>query len=99
MLMKLNQILEEMIEIAKNIGVTVRKEKGKFKSASCEVKTQKLIILNRDATLETMSSALAIGLAKYPIDNLYIKPAIREYIEIQIQSKQNEPSFELEVDY
>ena len=88
-----------MVEIAKNIGVTVRKEKGKFKSASCEVKTEKLIILNRGATLETMSSALAISLAKYPIDNLYIKPVIREYIEEQIKSKQNEKVFELEVDY
>lgn len=97
--MKLDQILEELMHLAKNIGVTVRKENGKFKSASCEVKSQKLIVLNRSTTLETMSSALAIGLAQYPIENLYIKPVVREYIEEQVQNKSKEPEFELEVEY
>lgn len=97
--MKLNHILEELLQIAQNIGITVRKENGKFKSASCEVKSEKLIVLNRSTPLETMSSALAVGLAQYPIDNLYIKPVVRDYIEEQVRNKSAEPIFELEVEY
>jgi len=97
--MKLNLILEEMMQIAKNIGVTVRKENGKFRSASCEVKSERLIVLNKSTTLETMSSALAVGLAQYPIDDLYIKPVVRDYIEEQVLNKKKEPEFELEVEY
>ncbi len=95
--MKLNLILEEMMQIAENIGVKVRKEKGKFKSASCEIKSQKLIVLNRSTSLETMSSALAVGLAQYPIDDLYIKPVVRDYIEEQVSNKKIEKDFELQV--
>jgi len=97
--MKLNLILEEMMQIAQNMGVTVRKENGKFRSASCEIKSERLIVLNKSTPLETMSSALAVGLAQYPIDDFYIKPVVRDYIEEQVISKKREPEFELEVEY
>ena len=95
--MKLKDIYEELLETAKEIGISVRKENGPFKGGFCVINDEECIILNRTDTLETMSSVLARSLAVKSVDNVFIKPAIREYIEKETTSHLVENTFNLEI--
>jgi hypothetical protein len=95
--MKINDIHKELIELAKNLGISVRKEKGNFRSGYCTINEQEIIILNRSTTIETMATVLAQGLSKHS-DKVFIKPVIREFIEKEKNVDENN-SFSLEVKY
>ena len=96
--MKLKEIYDELNQIAKDLGISVRKESGNFKSGYCTIKNNKVIILNKTNPLETASSILALSLGKNTVDKLYIKPAVREFIEKEtLASETNNKEFSLEV--
>lgn len=98
--MKLKEIYEELLEIAKQAGIKVRKENGRFNSGSCLVKEEAVIVLNKTTTMETMSSVLAKSLSEFPIDNIYIKPAVREFIEREKAiASIKDKNYKLEVEY
>ena len=98
--MKLKEIYAELLDIAKQAGIKVRRENGKFHSGSCLVKDEAVIVLNKTTTIETLSSVLAKSLSEFPIDNIYIKPAVREYIEREKAiAAIKEKNFSLEVEY
>ncbi len=84
--MKLIEIQKELMELAKSLGISVRKEKGNFRSGFCLVNDKEVIVLNKTSTIESLVSVLAICLAKYS-DKLYIKPVLREFIEKEIENK------------
>ncbi|MCX7735650.1 MAG: hypothetical protein N2319_02950 [Candidatus Kapabacteria bacterium] len=94
--MKLTEINKELLELAKSLGISVRKEKGNFRSGYCLVNDKEVIVLNKNASLETLSSVLAICLAPYS-DKIYIKPVLREYIESEIQNKSKEESDKIQI--
>jgi len=79
--MKLNEVYDEMLELAKKIGVTVRKENGKFRSGNCTINEEEVIVLNNSIPLEAKSSMLAKCLSTYSIQDVFMKPAVRDYIE------------------
>jgi len=79
--MKLNEVYDEMLDIAKKIGVTVRKENGKFKGGNCIINNEEVILINNTIPLETRTSILAGCLTNYSINNVFMKPAVRDYIE------------------
>ena len=79
--MKINEIYDELLNVAQQLGITVRKEKGSFKSGFCILNNQEMLVLNRTTPLESLSSVIAKSLSDKIIDNIYIKPVIREYIE------------------
>ncbi|MCX6155414.1 MAG: hypothetical protein NT007_14770 [Candidatus Kapabacteria bacterium] len=97
--MKINDIYDELADIAKTIGITVRRENGNFKSGFCVVNEQKLILFNRNATVELRASVLARCLSTQSIEKMYLKPVIREYIEKEVASAENIKDFELVVKY
>ena len=97
--MKSNEIYDELVDIAKKLGITVRKENGKFHSGFCTMNERKMIILNRNSPIETLSNVLAKGLNNSPIDDIYIKPAVREFIEKEWNSLAREKNFNLDVTY
>ncbi len=87
--MKLEAINTELLNLVKQLGYTVRREQGSFKSNACVLKEQKLILLNKSTTLETGNSILAQCLALHPefINGVFLKPAIREIIEREVFKK------------
>ncbi|MFC2131295.1 hypothetical protein ACFLSQ_07660 [Bacteroidota bacterium] len=87
--MKLNEVYDEMIEIAKRIGVTVRKENGKFKGGTCTINDEEVILINKSIPLETRTSVLAKCLTDYSIENVFMKPAVRDYIEQEQFKREN----------
>ena len=78
------QILNELEHLASNCGITVRYEKGDFDGGFCVLKKERLIIINKRFAQARRASVLAQGLAEVGIDEMYLKPAVREYIEDEL---------------
>lgn len=93
--MKPLELFDELSSLAKNLGISIRKEKGNFKSGICTVKDEIIVVLNKTASVEVMNSIMAVCLFPH-LDNLFIKPVLRDFIE---KESRNIPpgKFQLEV--
>jgi hypothetical protein len=78
------QILSELEQLASNCGISIRYEKGDFDGGYCVLKTERLIVINKRLAPARRASVLAQGLAEVGIDEMYLKPVIREYIEDEL---------------
>jgi len=78
------QILSELEHLASNCRISVRYEKGDFDGGYCVLKAERLIVINKRLALARRTSVLAQGLAEVGIDEIYLKPAVREYIEDEL---------------
>jgi hypothetical protein len=78
------QILSELEHLASNCGISIRYEKGDFDGGYCVLKAERLIVINKRLVLARRASVLAQGLAEVGIDEMYLKPAVREYIEDEL---------------
>jgi len=78
------QILSELEELARNCDIAIRYEKGDFDGGFCVLKAERMIVVNKRLTTPRRTSVLAQGLAEVGIDEIYLKPAVREYIEDEL---------------
>ena len=78
------QILKELESLADSSGITVRYEKGDFEGGFCVLKAERLIVVNKKLATSRKASVLAQGVAEIGIENRYLKPAIREFIEEEL---------------
>jgi hypothetical protein len=78
------QILSELEHLASNCAISIRYEKGDFDGGYCVLKAERLIVINKRLALTRRASVLAQGLAEVGIDEMYLKPAVREYIEDEL---------------
>lgn len=97
--MKPKEMHKELLEIAKNIGVKVRKGDGKFRSGLCMVNDSPVIVINKTTPVEGAVSVIAKGLASLNLENMFIKPAVRDFIEREADALIQEKDFKFEVDY
>jgi len=79
-----DQILNELEELADNCGIAIRYEKGDFDGGYCVLKAERLIVVNKRLVSGRRASVLAQAIAEVGIEELYLKPAIREYIEDEL---------------
>jgi hypothetical protein len=79
-----DQILNELEELADNCGIVIRYEKGDFDGGYCVLRTERLIVVNKRLQSGRRASVLAQAIAEVGIEELYLKPAIREYIEDEL---------------
>jgi hypothetical protein len=77
-------ILTELIELAEQIGYRIRYERGDFNGGYCLLKEQRLIIVNKKFEPKRKITILAKTLSEIGIENIYIKPALREVIEEEV---------------
>lgn len=75
------QIIDELKQIAAQLGVSVRFEKGDFKGGFCIVKENKIIVINKFANTQRKAAILATALKELGIDDIYINPRLREIID------------------
>ncbi len=75
------QIIDELKQVALQLGVTVRFEKGDFKGGFCIVKENKIIVINKFANTQRKATILATALKELGIDDIYINPRLREIID------------------
>jgi len=78
------QIVKELESLADSSGITVRYEKGDFEGGFCVLKAERLIVVNKKLAVSKKASVLAQGVAEIGIENRYLKPAIREFIEEEL---------------
>jgi hypothetical protein len=76
--------LKELESLADSSGITVRYEKGDFEGGFCVLKAERLIVVNKKLAVSKKASVLAQGVAEIGIENRYLKPAIREFIEEEL---------------
>ena len=86
--LKTEALIAELEEAASQLGLKVIYEKGDFSGGYCILKEEKLIVINKKFDLKHRAPTLAKSLSEVGIDNLFLKPAVREFIEDQ--SERNE---------
>ncbi|MBP1655294.1 MAG: hypothetical protein H6Q28_1850 [Bacteroidetes bacterium] len=79
--MKAEEIIEELQDVARQIGVTVRFEKGDFEGGYCVLRDQHLVLINKRLMPSRKASTLALALQNIGLETIFLKPAIRQFIE------------------
>jgi hypothetical protein len=79
--MKHEELIEELHQVAEQLGIVVRYEKGDFEGGYCVLKEERLLLVNKRLAPNKKASVLALGLHAVGLDNVYLKPALRAYIE------------------
>ena len=82
--MKINKIYDELIEAAKNLGITIRRDKGSFKSGFCRIDNKELIVINRSTPMEQCITVLSKCLSNHS-NEIYLKPVLRDFIEKEVR--------------
>ena len=85
--MKKTDILTGLTELANNLGITIRKEKGINTEGICTVNDKRIILLNKNSPIERVIFVIARSLAEVGLEDLYIKPILREVIDSQLQNR------------
>lgn len=82
--MKHEEMIRELEEVARQLGVKLRYERGDFEGGYCILKTERVLLLNRRLLPARRAMILAVALHEIGLDDLFIKPVVREYIEDEV---------------
>ena len=82
--MKHEVLIQELQEVAAQLGVTIRFERGDFEGGYCILRDQKILLVNRRLFPAKKASVLAMAMHEIGLEDMYLKPAVREYIEDEI---------------
>jgi len=82
--MKQDELLGELESLATQLQVTIRYEKGDFEGGYCILRDAKILLVNKRLMPGRRTSVLALAMHEIGLDNLFIKPAVREYIEDEV---------------
>lgn len=64
-------IVEELKELAKQLGATVRFEKGDFNGGYCLLKESKVIVINKMANTQKKAMILAAALKELGVEQIF----------------------------
>ncbi len=78
------QLVSELEELTRQLGIQVRYEKGDFDGGYCILKTQKVLVVNKRLADARRASAIAQALAEYGLDAVFVKPGLRAFIEDEV---------------
>jgi hypothetical protein len=79
--MKNEDLIQELQTAAAQIGITVRWERGDFEGGYCILRDQKILLINKRLMPLRKAAVLATALHGIGLDNVYLKPAVREFVE------------------
>jgi len=82
--MKQEELLVELEALAPQLGVTIRYEKGDFEGGYCILRDARILLINKRLMPRRKASVLAVALHEIGLDNLFIKPVVREYVEDEV---------------
>lgn len=74
-------VLDELKEIAVQVGATVRFEKGDFQGGYCIVKHSKVIVINKRANTQRKVMTLAAALNELGLEGVEISDKLKEVLE------------------
>jgi hypothetical protein len=90
--MKQEELILELEAVAGQLGITIRYEKGDFEGGYCILKAQKLLLINKRLTPARKAALLAVALEEIGLDTLFVKPALRAFIEDEARKAQRRAS-------
>ena len=80
-----NSLLDQLEELAERLGIKIRHDAINLEEESihvagglCQLKGEFLIIINSRSTMDERIRTLAAALRHFDLDQLYIRPAVRE---------------------
>jgi hypothetical protein len=84
--MKPDQIYQDLKELAEKLDVTVSEQNLrstgiKVKSGICKVKGKNILIMDNQLSFKDKNEILASCLSKLPHENIFIVPALREFLD------------------
>ncbi len=82
--MKHEEMIEELQTVAAQLNVVIRYERGDFEGGYCILRDQRLLLINRRLMPSRKASVLASALQEIGLDDVYLKPAVRAYIEDEV---------------
>lgn len=82
--MKHEAMVAELHELADHLGVHIRYEKGDFEGGFCILRAEKILLVNKKLTPSRKSAVLATAMHEIGLENVFIKPAVRAYIEDEV---------------
>ncbi len=75
------ELLRDLEEAARRLGIRVRTERGTFRSDLCEVQGESMIILNRRLSTADRATVLARILCRLDLEEVHLSPRTREFLE------------------
>ncbi len=81
------EIIQDLKALAAQLGAEVRFEKGDFKGGYCILNENKVIVINKMASLQRKVVILSMALKELGIDQIYLTPKLREIIDEMAESK------------
>jgi hypothetical protein len=82
--MTAEEILSELDIVASDLGVRIRFEKGDFDGGYCLLRDERIIVVNKKLNVNRKASVISQAFGELGIDNVFIKPAIRMFIEDEL---------------
>jgi hypothetical protein len=82
--MKHEILIQELQDVATQLGVTIRFERGDFEGGYCILRDEKILLVNRRLFPAKKASVLAMAMHEIGLEDMYLKPAVREFIEDEI---------------
>ena len=80
--MKLDKIFQELEDIAETLDIKIIQGKGNFTGGYCILEKEKIIVINKLQPVEQQVRALAQAFSQVDTSHIYMKPAIRAFIEL-----------------
>lgn len=74
-------ILQDLKDLANQMGARVRFERGDFKGGYCIIKEDKIIVINKLSNLQRKVLTLTSALKELGVEDIYLPPKLREVIE------------------
>ena len=84
--MKIEDLYNELVALAKSCGVTIRREQGNFRGSHCLLRDQKIILVNKNSSFETAASIVARSLLQIiDIEQVFLSPALRNFMNREME--------------
>jgi len=82
--LKREELLGHFEKLADQLSVTILEGKGDFEGGYCTVNGDQFIVLNKTRPLDQRLRILARSFSKIDLDEQYMVPALREFIEAHL---------------
>ena len=79
--MKKNDVYEELLKVSKELGISIRHERGFFNGGSCNVNGDECVVLNERHTVEKKINILAREISELELEPNGLHPKVRKILE------------------
>lgn len=79
--MKSENIVEALVDAARQLNWEVRFERGNFRGGPCRLDGERVIMLNKRHSPDVQVSILAESLQGEDLDQMFLQPAVRTALE------------------